>query len=106
MTHSLDVISSRRLSARWCALAERRLDHLTELFETGRWRRYYSERAFLDNIREAKRAVKNWRAVSRGEQIKKPLEISFVVDTDEFSLTRPIQKQADQSEMGGPPFGF
>src|ERR1700742_1912911 len=95
MSHQLDVISSRQLSARWCALAERRLDHLTELFETGRWRRYYSERVFLDNIREAKRAVKNWRALSRGEQIEKQLEISFVVEEDDFSLTRPLQKQAD-----------
>jgi uncharacterized repeat protein (TIGR03809 family) len=67
MTHRLDVARNRALSARWCALAEKRLEHLTELFESGRWRRYYSEYAFLENIQEAKLAVKNWRALSLGE---------------------------------------
>ncbi len=47
--------------ARWCTLAEKRLDYLTELFETGRWRRFHSERAFLENIQEAKVAVETWR---------------------------------------------
>nr|WP_300261569.1 TIGR03809 family protein [Bradyrhizobium sp.] len=55
-------------AARWCALAERRLDHLTEMFETGRWRRYHSELAFLENIQEAKRAVQTWRALAAGEE--------------------------------------
>jgi uncharacterized repeat protein (TIGR03809 family) len=61
MTHRLDVARGRDIVGRWCALAERRLDHLTELFETGRWRRYHSERAFLENIQEAKAAVELWR---------------------------------------------
>jgi len=61
MTYRLDVARGRDIVGRWCALAERRLDHLTELFETGRWRRYHSERAFLENIQEAKAAVELWR---------------------------------------------
>lgn len=61
MTHRLDVARGRDTVARWCALAEARLEHLTELFETGRWRRYHSERAFLENIQEAKAAVETWR---------------------------------------------
>jgi uncharacterized repeat protein (TIGR03809 family) len=61
MTHRLDVARGRDIVGRWCALAERRLDYLTELFETGRWRRYHSERAFLENIQEAKAAVELWR---------------------------------------------
>jgi len=61
MTHRTDVARGRDVVARWCDLAERRLEYLTELFETGRWRRYYSERAFLENIREAKTAVEIWR---------------------------------------------
>jgi len=50
--------------ARWCALAEQRLDYLTELFESGRWRRFHSELEFLENIREAKVAVETWRKLS------------------------------------------
>jgi uncharacterized repeat protein (TIGR03809 family) len=61
MTHRLDVARGRDIVARWCALAEQRLEHLTELFETGRWRRYHSEVAFLENIQEAKSAVEIWR---------------------------------------------
>lgn len=39
------------------------------MFETGRWRRYHSEIAFLENIHEAKRAVQTWRALARGEDV-------------------------------------
>jgi len=61
MTHLGDVVRGRDTVARWCNLAERRLEYLTDLFETGRWRRYHSERAFLENIQEAKAAVETWR---------------------------------------------
>jgi uncharacterized repeat protein (TIGR03809 family) len=61
MTHRSDVVRGRKIVERWCALAEQRLDYLTNLFETGRWRRFYSETAFLENIREAKTAVESWR---------------------------------------------
>ena len=65
MTDRLDVACGHLLAARWQTLAEQRLEHLTELFESGRWRRYYSERAFLENIKEAKAAVGTWRSLSR-----------------------------------------
>ena len=61
MTQRSDVARGRDVLARWCNLAEQRLEYLTELFETGRWRRFHSEIAFLENIREAKRAVETWR---------------------------------------------
>src|ERR1700751_2302601 len=64
MTHRLDVAGGHELVARWCALAEQRLQHLTEMFESGRWRRYYTEVAFLENIKEAKLAVETWRSLS------------------------------------------
>lgn len=64
MTLRLDVVRSRDLLACWRELAEERLEYLTEMFESGRWRRYYSEHAFLENIREAKRAVEAWRVLS------------------------------------------
>ena len=67
MTHRLDVARGRDTVARWCAIAEQRLEYLTELFETGRWRRYHSELAFLENIQEAKSAVEIWRGLSMRE---------------------------------------
>jgi uncharacterized repeat protein (TIGR03809 family) len=67
MTQHHEVASGRDIVARWCALAEQRLEYLTELFETGRWRRYHSELAFLENIQEAKTAVQTWRDLSMRE---------------------------------------
>jgi len=76
MTHRIEVgqeaglgSASREIAARWCALAEQRLEHLSEMFETGRWRRYHSELAFLENIQEAKRAVQTWRALANGGDV-------------------------------------
>jgi uncharacterized repeat protein (TIGR03809 family) len=63
MTQRTDLARGRDIVARWCVLAEQRLEYLTELFETGRWRRFHSEVAFLENIREAKAAVETWRAL-------------------------------------------
>jgi uncharacterized repeat protein (TIGR03809 family) len=52
---------------RWCRIAEQRLDYLIELYESGRWRRFHSEHAFMENILEAKAAVETWRALARRE---------------------------------------
>ena len=80
MTHRLDVARGRDIVARWCALAEQRLEYLTELFETGRWRRFHSELAFLENIQEAKTAVEIWRELSTREACRdnSALDISWL----------------------------
>jgi uncharacterized repeat protein (TIGR03809 family) len=67
MARRVDVARGQEILDRWCALAEQRLDHLTELFETGRWRRYHSELSFLENIQEAKSAVETWRKLATRE---------------------------------------
>jgi uncharacterized repeat protein (TIGR03809 family) len=69
MANRLDAAKGRDIVARWCNLAEQRLEHLTELFESGRWRRYHTERAFLENIQEAKAAVETWRDLLRREDM-------------------------------------
>jgi uncharacterized repeat protein (TIGR03809 family) len=45
---------------RWHALTQARLEYLTNLFESGRWRRFYSEAEFLENVREATAALETW----------------------------------------------
>ena len=67
MAHPADVARGRNIVARWCSLAEQRLEYLTELFETGRWRRFHTEREFLENIQEAKAAVATWRDLLSSE---------------------------------------
>ena len=77
MTHLGDVARGRDTVARWCNLAERRLEYLTDLFETGRWRRFHSERAFLENIQEAKAAVETWRDLMAREAAPDHLAIDL-----------------------------
>jgi uncharacterized repeat protein (TIGR03809 family) len=67
MAQRADAARGQEILDRWCALAEQRLEHLTELFETGRWRRYHSELSFLENIQEAKNAVETWRSLATRE---------------------------------------
>jgi hypothetical protein len=73
MTHRNGAARSADVLGRWRELAEQRLEYLTELFESGRWRRYYGERAFLENIREAKIAVETWRGLSTPLAMPDPL---------------------------------
>lgn len=64
MTHRNGAAPDADVLGRWRMLAEQRLEYLTQLFESGRWRRFYGEVAFLENIREAKVAVETWRGLS------------------------------------------
>ena len=64
--HALDQVALK-----WRALAERRRAHLIELYQTGRWKRYYSEERFLECIREAVRATERWAEIAPrpGDQV-------------------------------------
>jgi hypothetical protein len=96
MTHRLDVALRRDLMLRWCTLAEQRLQHLTELFESGRWRRYHSQRDFLENIREAKRAVETWRVLSgRSPARKNEAPRFFLREAGPDPLTLPNAPSID-----------
>jgi hypothetical protein len=91
MTHRQDVADGRDLSMRWCTLAEQRLQYLTEMFENGRWRRYYSELAFLENIQEAKTAVEKWRRLSTPKTARQdpPIDIAWQVMVPEHVPAEP-----------------
>lgn len=67
MAQRPDVERGRAIVERWCALAERRLDYLVELQDSGRWRRFHSEPDFQDNLREARAAVESWRTLASRE---------------------------------------
>jgi uncharacterized repeat protein (TIGR03809 family) len=86
MAQRLDAARGQEILDRWRVLAEQRLDHLTELFETGRWRRYHSELSFLENIQEAKSAVETWRRLATREAA---LDNS-AIDISWLSKSKPV----------------
>ena len=45
---------------KWRDLAERRRAHVVELFESGRWRHYYSDTEFLVEMRKAMAIAQKW----------------------------------------------
>jgi uncharacterized repeat protein (TIGR03809 family) len=59
--HALDEVAQK-----WRALAERRRAHFVELYESGRWRHYYSEEEFLYRMREAVRLSERWARIALG----------------------------------------
>lgn len=80
MTQRSDIDRGRDIVERWCVLAEKRLDYLTALYESGRWRRFHSEVDFLDNLRDAKAAVEAWRMLASREATpdNKPVDLSWL----------------------------
>src|SRR5579864_5633090 len=104
MASQLDVAKGREIVARWCNLAERRLEYLTELFESGRWRRFHSEQGFLENIREAKAAVEAWRDLLSREASRdnRTIDLSWLgrsqttVPRNEFRrIAAPLRQVSD-----------
>jgi uncharacterized repeat protein (TIGR03809 family) len=80
MTQRSDIDRGRDIVERWCVLAEKRLDYLTALYESGRWRRFHNEVDFLDNLRDAKAAVEAWRLLASREATpdNKPVDLSWL----------------------------
>jgi uncharacterized repeat protein (TIGR03809 family) len=52
------------IARKWLALAERRQQHLLELCDTGRWRHYYTETEFLDEMRKVLRVRAQWATIA------------------------------------------
>jgi uncharacterized repeat protein (TIGR03809 family) len=53
-----------RVAFQWRAIAERRRDHFFDLYQTGRWRRYYDNREFLDEMRAAVEIAERWALIA------------------------------------------
>jgi uncharacterized repeat protein (TIGR03809 family) len=76
MTKLSAADSGRSVVVRWRMLAERRLKHLIELYESGRWKLYYNEPEFLKIVREAHAALKAWETLAPPESApEKPVEV-------------------------------
>jgi uncharacterized repeat protein (TIGR03809 family) len=57
---------------KWRALAYGRCAHLVELSRSGRWKHYYSEEQFLNNMVEALRAAQTWDQLAANSETAEP----------------------------------
>jgi uncharacterized repeat protein (TIGR03809 family) len=52
------------VAQKWRDIAERRREHFIRLYDTGRWKLYYTEEEFLTRMREAIALVNRWTAIT------------------------------------------
>jgi len=52
------------IARRWLALIERRQENFLDLCDTGRWRHYYTEAQFLDEMRKILRIREQWAVLA------------------------------------------
>jgi uncharacterized repeat protein (TIGR03809 family) len=57
--HALDAVAQK-----WRTLAERRRAHFVELYDSGRWKHYYTEGEWLYRMREAIRQTERWAEIA------------------------------------------
>jgi uncharacterized repeat protein (TIGR03809 family) len=60
MPRAIPSAISVEVIRKWRSLAQRRKEHLVELYESGRWRLYYTDAELIDRLREAIRGVDRW----------------------------------------------
>jgi len=58
------VLTPEQVTQRWRDLAERRRSHFIELYETGRWKLYYTEAEFMTRMREVIQAAEQWKKLA------------------------------------------
>jgi uncharacterized repeat protein (TIGR03809 family) len=75
--------AGRSVVARWRILAQQRLDHLTELYESGRWKLYHTESDFLAMVHEARAALKVWQDLAPPDAaLDKPIEVAIAQSSE------------------------
>ncbi len=58
------ALASDQIARRWRDLADRRRSHFVELYESGRWKLYYTEADFVLRMREVVQAVEQWEKLA------------------------------------------
>jgi uncharacterized repeat protein (TIGR03809 family) len=64
MAYWRSTLALNEVAQKWRILAERRRAHFVELYNTGRWKRYYSEQEFLLKMRDAMKASDRWAEIA------------------------------------------
>jgi uncharacterized repeat protein (TIGR03809 family) len=53
-----------RVAMKWRNLAAQRRDHHFELYRSGRWKHYYTDEQFLDEMRKAVDLAERWEGIA------------------------------------------
>lgn len=53
-----------RVALKWRDLTERRRAHLMELYESGRWKHYYTHDEYLNELRNAVAITQRWTKIA------------------------------------------
>ena len=103
MTNPSDADRGRSLIARWRILASRRLDHMVDLHESGRWKLYHEEAKCLQMVQEARAALKTWETLAPPDPVQdKTAKVAFAqtmhdvpgadVSADDVTPERDLRK--------------
>jgi hypothetical protein len=66
------------IAVKWRDLAERRRRHFIELNESGRWKHYYTDQEFLDELRNAVATAERWSTIaSQSERLASAAEMEL-----------------------------
>lgn len=65
------ALPSDQIAQRWRDLAERRRSHFIELYQSGRWKHYYSEADFILRMREVVQAAEQWEKLAPSQPTTK-----------------------------------
>lgn len=69
-----------KIVEKWRDLAERRRDYFSELYRTGRWKRYYEEHELLAQTREVAQICDRWATIL--EQHRRLLLVAAIPELD------------------------
>ncbi|MBX9710811.1 MAG: TIGR03809 family protein [Xanthobacteraceae bacterium] len=75
--------AGRSVVVRWRILAQQRMDHLIELYQSGRWKLYHKETEFLAMVQESRAALKVWEQLAPPDPVlDKTVEVALAQDQD------------------------
>jgi uncharacterized repeat protein (TIGR03809 family) len=67
------TLNLQGIALKWRELAERRRAHFAELHKSGRWKHYYTERDFLDEMHVAVMLARRWAKIApRPDELEPP----------------------------------
>ena len=85
------------VARKWLALVERRQEHFIELCDTGRWRHYYTQAEFLEEMRKVLCIRDQWAAIAGV-----PLSDEMPIEGD-GSADKPFRSTAPRRGNGALP---